>query len=65
MYVLVSRSQYNSLVTHCPEYMRDKWNKLNRNWHLGGVTARGTELQLSELKEMMRLADLRAEINMV
>lgn len=58
----LTKRQYDSLVTHYPDVMRDVWPKLGKQWHITGVTITGTKPQVDAIRERLssfeRIADI-------
>ena len=49
----LTRQEYDSLVSSHPDWMKTKWNQLEKKWEVGGVRVSGNEAVLSELANLM------------
>lgn len=51
--LFLNRRQYDHLATHCANWMELRWSEYTRNWNLGGVTVRGTEAAIENLRHQL------------
>lgn len=53
--LLISRADYDRLVRQRPAYMQSSYLLLTRSWSIAGVKCIGTESQIANLKEQLKI----------
>lgn len=55
--IFLTRAQYDRLVAHDPQFMRDNYPHLERKWTAGGVLVSGAWTAVENLARLARRAE--------